>query len=54
MIPVNIFHSNSVGIASIRFISLKLLFFELRCDTIDDSGVSTQRHDDEDKCAKMI
>ena len=22
------------------------------CDTIDDSGVSTQRHDDEDKCAK--
>ena len=24
----------------------------LRCDTIDDSGVSTQRHDDEDKCAK--
>ena len=28
--------------------------FRLRCDTIDDSGVSTQRHDDEDKCAKMI
>ena len=26
--------------------------FRLRCDTIDDSGVSTQRHDDEDKCAK--
>ena len=26
--------------------------FCLRCDTIDDSGVSTQRHDDEDKCAK--
>ena len=26
--------------------------FWLRCDTIDDSGVSTQRHDDEDKCAK--
>ena len=28
--------------------------FRLRCDTIDDSGGSTQRHDDEDKCAKMI
>ena len=27
-------------------------YFRLRCDTIDDSGVSTQRHDDEDKCAK--
>ena len=26
--------------------------FRLRCDTIDDSGGSTQRHDDEDKCAK--
>ena len=26
--------------------------FCLLCDTIDDSGVSTQRHDDEDKCAK--
>ena len=23
--------------------------FCLRCDTIDDSGVSTQRHDDEDE-----
>ena len=28
--------------------------FRLRCDTIDDSGVSTQRHDDEDKCAKWF
>ena len=27
-------------------------FVCLRCDTIDDSGVSTQRHDGEDKCAK--
>ena len=26
--------------------------FRLRCDTIDDSGGSTQRHDDVDKCAK--
>ena len=26
--------------------------FRLRCDTIDDSGGSTQRHDDEGKCAK--
>ena len=26
--------------------------FRSRCDTIDDSGGSTQRHDDEDKCAK--
>ena len=26
--------------------------FRLRCDTIDDSGGSTQRHDEEDKCAK--
>ena len=26
--------------------------FRLRCDTIDDSGGSTQRHDDDDKCAK--
>ena len=26
--------------------------FCLRCDTVDDSGVSTQRDDDEDKCAK--
>ena len=26
--------------------------FRLRCDTIDDSGGSTQRDDDEDKCAK--
>ena len=26
--------------------------FRLRCDTIDDSGGSTQRHDDGDKCAK--
>ena len=28
--------------------------FRLRCDTIDDSGGSTQRHDDEDKMCKMI
>ena len=28
--------------------------FCLRCDTIDDSGVLTQRHDDEDKCAKWF
>ena len=28
--------------------------FCLRCDTIDDSGVPTQRHDDEDKCAKWF
>ena len=38
-------------------ISSKILFpdcanFRLRCDTIDDSGGSTQRHDDKDKCAK--
>ena len=26
--------------------------FCLLCDTIDDSGVSTQRHHDEDNCAK--
>ena len=26
--------------------------FRLRCDTIDDSGGSTQRHDDEDKCMR--
>ena len=27
--------------------------FRLRCDRIDDSGGSTQRHDDVDRCAKM-
>ena len=26
--------------------------FCLLCDTIDDNGVSTQRHHDEDTCAK--
>ena len=28
--------------------------FRLRCDTIDDSGGSTQRHDDVDKCANDL
>ena len=28
--------------------------FCLLCDTIDDSGISTQRHNDEDKCAKWF
>ena len=29
MIPGNIFHSNSVGIPSIRFISLKVIVFRI-------------------------
>ena len=28
--------------------------FRLRCDTIDERGGSTQRHDDVDKCANDL